>query len=96
MPDPLHNGDKAAIMSGPFEGKVGTIAAINEDVASATVDVFARDTPVQVPLADLARGLPFSTANCLRQCPTCSAKSRNSIPIPALMWAYASQRESGL
>ena len=53
MPDPLHKGDQAIIMSGPFEGKVGTIAAIDEDVASVTVDVFARDTPVQVPLADL-------------------------------------------
>ena len=41
-------------MSGPFEGKVGTIAATDEGVASVTVDVFARGTPVQVPLADLA------------------------------------------
>ena len=53
MPDPLRMGDKAIIMSGPFEGKVGTIAAIDEHVASVTVDVFARDTSVQVPLADL-------------------------------------------
>jgi transcription antitermination factor NusG len=54
MPDPLHQGDKAIITNGPFEGKVGTIAVIDEDVATLAVDVFARDTPVQVPLADLA------------------------------------------
>jgi transcription antitermination factor NusG len=54
MPDALHKGDKALIMSGPFEGKVGTIAAVEGDVASLSVDVFARDTPVQVALADLA------------------------------------------
>jgi len=40
-------------MSGPFEGKVGTVAAIDGDVASVTVVVFARETPVQVPLAEL-------------------------------------------
>jgi transcription antitermination factor NusG len=54
MPDPLQKGDKAIIMSGPFEGKVGTIAAIDEDVATLAVDVFDRDTPVQVRLPDLA------------------------------------------
>ena len=53
MADPLHKGDTAIIMSGPFEGRVGTIAAIDEDVATLAIDVFARDTPVQVPLADL-------------------------------------------
>jgi len=53
MPDPPHTGDEAIIMSGPFEGKVGTVAAIDGDVASVTVDVFARETPVQVPLAEL-------------------------------------------
>jgi transcription antitermination factor NusG len=53
MPDPLHRGDKAIITSGPFEGKVGTIAAIDGDLASITVDVFARETPVHVALADL-------------------------------------------
>lgn len=54
MPDPLHMGDEAVIMSGPFEGKVGTIAAIEGDRATLAVDVFARNTPVRVPLADLA------------------------------------------
>ena len=44
------------VMSGPLEGKVGTIADIDGDVASVTVDVFARDTPVQAPFADLASG----------------------------------------
>jgi transcription antitermination factor NusG len=53
MPDPLRKGVKAIIMSGPFGGKMGTIAAIEGDVATLAVDVFARDTPVQVPLADL-------------------------------------------
>jgi transcription antitermination factor NusG len=53
MSDPLHQGDTAIIQSGPFEGKEGTIAAIDEDLATVTVDVFARDTPVHVPLADL-------------------------------------------
>lgn len=54
MSDPLHQGDTAIIQSGPFEGKEGTIAAIEGDVATVAVDVFARDTPVHVPLADLA------------------------------------------
>jgi transcription antitermination factor NusG len=53
MADPLHKGDSAIIMSGPFEGRVGTIAAIDEGVATLAIEVFARDTPVQVPLADL-------------------------------------------
>jgi ribosomal protein L24 len=44
MPYPLQKGDKAIITSGPFEGKVGTIAAVDGDAASITVDVFARDT----------------------------------------------------
>jgi transcription antitermination factor NusG len=54
MRDPLHVGDKAIIISGPFEGKAGTIASIEGDLATLAVDVFARNTPVQVPLADLA------------------------------------------
>jgi transcription antitermination factor NusG len=54
MADPPHKGDRAIIMSGPFEGKVGTIAAIEGDLATLAVDVFARATPVQVPVADLA------------------------------------------
>ncbi len=53
MPEPLHQGDQAIITSGPFEGKVGTIAEIDGDVATLTVDVFARDAPVRIPLADL-------------------------------------------
>jgi transcription antitermination factor NusG len=53
MSEPLHKGDQAIILTGPFEGKVGTIAVIDGDVATLTVDVFARDAPVRVPLADL-------------------------------------------
>jgi KOW motif len=53
IPDPPRKGEKAIITSGPFEGKTGTIAAVEGDVATLAVDVFAQDTPVQVPLADL-------------------------------------------
>jgi hypothetical protein len=36
-------------MSGPFEGKVGTIAAVEGDLATFAVDVFARNTPARAP-----------------------------------------------
>jgi transcription antitermination factor NusG len=54
MADRLHEGDLALITRGPFEGKVGTITWIDREVVTVAVDVFARDTPVNVPLSDLA------------------------------------------
>jgi transcription antitermination factor NusG len=41
-------------MTGPFESRAGTIIAIDGDVATVTLDVFARKTPVQIRVADLA------------------------------------------
>ncbi len=54
MSEPLHEGDQAMITRGPLEGRVGTIAAITGEVAILGIDVFARHTPVEVLLADLA------------------------------------------
>jgi hypothetical protein len=54
MPLPLHEGDQALILDGPFAGKVGTITRIDSKSATVVCDVFDRDTPVVVGLGDVA------------------------------------------
>jgi hypothetical protein len=53
MPTSLHKGDQAIITSGPFTGKVGTVTRIDSDLATVVVDVFNRETPVDVDLGDV-------------------------------------------
>jgi transcription antitermination factor NusG len=54
MPTPLHEGDHAIILNGPFAGKVGTIVSIDPESATVLCNAFDRDTPVTVAVGDVA------------------------------------------
>jgi hypothetical protein len=51
---PLHEGDQALILDGPFAGKLGIITRIDSESATVVCDVFDRDTPVNVGIGDVA------------------------------------------
>ena len=53
MPTSLHEGAQALITGGPFTGRVGTITRIDSDSLTVVVDVFERDTPVNVDFGDV-------------------------------------------
>jgi transcription antitermination factor NusG len=53
MPMSFRAGDRVRITGGSFTGRIGTVSTIGAASATVVVDVFDRDTPVEVRMSEL-------------------------------------------
>jgi transcription antitermination factor NusG len=60
MPMSFRPGDRVRFIGGSFTGRSGTVSTIGVESATVIVDVFNRDTPVEVKISELEplRGEP--------------------------------------
>jgi transcription antitermination factor NusG len=49
----FQEGDRVLITGGSFAGRSGTVSAIGARTATVVVNLFDRDTPVEVKLSEL-------------------------------------------
>jgi hypothetical protein len=86
MPTSLHEGNQAIITGGPFTGKVGTVTRIDSDSATVVVDVFDRETPVDVDLGDVELHRPLVPAVILSRVCRCPPQDQRALS-PKKPWA---------